>query len=966
MGTTIRRQPISFDIPKAPDYKFLNITNFRGLDVSSNPFELATNTASDCLNVYVDETNTLTTRPRLEKKYDGKFQSYFADKFDKIVGVYSLHEQDSYLVHGLKNGSGVMYKTFVEEDDIKATEITGIDRPIKACKYFEHGDKIYLLDNERYMVVSKNVLSEVEGHIPTTAVVSSDGSSFKVDELNLLTSLHKEIRPWEHFYLPDLSSEKNVVDIESVWTDKSDLLTKYDITKDSEICNIYDDGSFCVKKNNSIVYCSSADDFETLTTEIVFQAEPDSQYLFTFAKNDKTFAVIKTTFGYLDHYFDASVYRFSSNGWHQHSCGITLRQDATLLGWSFSKDGSRLFSIILNSDGTLDIRRWRWGTSASSEWLDVQHSMTSFTRYDLDTAYSSSTFSQKFQELACFASDQDTQGVVLLTTGDLLKLSDTDKKLQKVSYKHQSTGHTIFDYTIDGSVIVLTHNSDGGVYIKNFDWENVTVNDWRGPSALEPFPGEVGVLLRGRVKSTYTSLQSVAAGWHPLGAEYRDIFYTGDVADENFTGAPIGRLGLKIPKTDLSQLHTNLNKLIYCVGDSNHLFVRDTEIKNYTVVKNLDVDHADYDEWFSRRLRFFKSYLTTRFDNNYWFASGNRYYRSANNDPTYFPITEYNDLGDANEDITGFNLANDSTLIAYKPNGLYLIQPFTSSLDTIEYTITESKNTVGNTAIDAPIITTLTETPLQINYDGIYGLSQLSNVSAVERVADLLSEPINERWLKENDAVIKNAQTLNRLYWTYVILPYTDVTKVYLLDNRTNSWYYWELPIQLLTAYVKNNVTELISTDGTIYRLTSKDIENLAFDATLVTDYYDADKKLISWYWQSQILPMGTMNYSKRLVNTTFILTDDDEKDGYGLNYKFKIFRKLASTTPEKEVSGDLTLVRSLTKKTNISKFGFLQIKLSNITEESQGTEAEKAYRNNKLRLVGLGLKYVLLEGLIR
>ena len=68
MGNTIRREPVNFSIPASPDYKFLNITNFRGLDVSSNPFELATNTASDCLNVYVDETNTLTTRPRLEKK----------------------------------------------------------------------------------------------------------------------------------------------------------------------------------------------------------------------------------------------------------------------------------------------------------------------------------------------------------------------------------------------------------------------------------------------------------------------------------------------------------------------------------------------------------------------------------------------------------------------------------------------------------------------------------------------------------------------------------------------------------------------------------------------------------------------------------------------------------------------------------------------------------------------------------
>ena len=204
------------------------------------------------------------------------------------------------------------------------------------------------------------------------------------------------------------------------------------------------------------------------------------------------------------------------------------------------------------------------------------------------------------------------------------------------------------------------------------------------------------------------------------------------------------------------------------------------------------------------------------------------------------------------------------------------------------------------------------------------------------------------------------------MYWTYIILPYEKLTKVYLLDNRTNSWYYWELPIKLLNAFAKDNRAEFVDADGNIYYLTTTDIRNMGFDTQLVTEYYDCGKKLIPWYWQSQVLYLGTMNYAKRLVNTTFILTDTDTQDGYGLQYSFKVFRKLASSVPEKELSGELNLVRSTTKKTNLSKFGFLQLKLSNITEESQGTEAEKAYRNNKLRLVGLGLKYVLLEGLIR
>ena len=65
MGTTIRREPVTTSIPAAPDYRFLNITNFGGIEKSSNPFVVSSNTASDCLNVYVDEDNALSTRPRL-------------------------------------------------------------------------------------------------------------------------------------------------------------------------------------------------------------------------------------------------------------------------------------------------------------------------------------------------------------------------------------------------------------------------------------------------------------------------------------------------------------------------------------------------------------------------------------------------------------------------------------------------------------------------------------------------------------------------------------------------------------------------------------------------------------------------------------------------------------------------------------------------------------------------------------
>ena len=185
MGTTIRRQPVKFDIPKSPDYKFLNITNFRGLDISSNPFELASNTASDCLNVYVDETNTLTTRPRL-----GLFANAPID--GDHIGTYNLH--DGYLLHYNKytrdnSTHEVTSKTptmwFFKNGKLADKQVSG-DIPTEKCTCFEQGDKIYLLDGKRYMVISNNILGDVEGYIPTTAIVSLSGEKKEVDPLNIL------------------------------------------------------------------------------------------------------------------------------------------------------------------------------------------------------------------------------------------------------------------------------------------------------------------------------------------------------------------------------------------------------------------------------------------------------------------------------------------------------------------------------------------------------------------------------------------------------------------------------------------------------------------------------------------------------------------------------------------------------------------------------------------------------------
>ena len=955
MGTTIRREPVNFDIPDAPNYKFLNITNFRGLDISSNPFELATNTASDCLNVYVDETNTLTTRPRIEKKVNTPLAG-------EHIGTYNLH--NGYLLHYLQNGVGQMALLI----DTVLQPVTGAI-PTSKCEYFEQENDIYLLDGQRYMVIHDNVLTDVEGYIPNTAVIDFLNGSIESDEkLNLLTDLYTEKFQWEEPYLPTLSDTDSLVEQPVIWLDKTQLFIGAGFDENTVMCQIYSDGSFCARKDKTITYYYSDDGFETLKSIEVFKGASWREYVYVFAKEAKIFSVLNIVGMGPYQTNDAEGYRFADGEWTSFRVYPSLGENEAFVGWDYSKDGRHLLFVKKLASGIASVE---WGSFTGS-WDsdnpdDISVDMNAVQEFSMDAEEGVMSALINASYVCAFNGDADVCGLIGLNSGVLYQANKQTLKLVKVN--DTSYGDLdVLDYTPDGTRIILTWSGLWGAYITNFAWDEVVNNEWvNRPTEAAPAFGIEDVQPKASIKSSSELFVGWCMAWSDKGSSYKDIHYLGDIFNPAFNGSSKGVLGIVLPRSEFAEVFVDFQNIIFCKGDAIHFYVRQRPDNSFfSITRRLTEKHDQYETWSTRRLALLRTRLFTRFNNEYWFAQDGIYYRSKNNNPRHFPITERITLGDSNEPITGFNLANDTTLLVYKSDRLYVIQPYTSPFNTTEYTITESKNTVGNTAIGAPIVTTLTEIPLQINNDGIYGLSQLQNVSAVERIADLMSESINEKWLKEDDVVISNAKTLNRLYWTYIILPYTDFTKIYLLDNRTNSWYYWELPIVIEDAFVKDNVTEFVGKAGVIYYLTSEDVINKAFLPLLVTEYYDYGRKLIPWYWQSQILHLGTMNYSKRLVNTTFILTDTDTQDGYGLQYSFKVFRKLASSTPEKEISDELNLVRSTTKKTNISKFGFVQLKLSNITEESPGTDPEKAYRNNKLRLVGLGLKYVLLEGLIR
>lgn len=1051
MGTTIRREPVTTSIPAAPDYRFLNITNFGGIEKSSNPFVVESNTASDCLNVYVDEDNALSTRPRLQ--YQTSFIQDIINKFPALnltgafdsIGVYDLHE--GFLVHGVEDNLYYMFK-YQNKDSI--WQITGENIPTEKCKIFEQNDIIYVLDGEGYKNIKENIISDVEGYIPLVTVgknkrtetIASDGSKTisydyggsPLESLNLLSDKIKESYFWDGTWnIQDLSEkyelssgfektivyDKGLLDSSSVRNDIFKLIPNYSsdefdtnkyillrhkgeqddrykikigvlnaetesltqfipITEASVLPEVKSGVSADCNSDGSIIavrYETYGEDLGDVRHGGVYLYNAESKKWYDLDSGDNTIFFKNSETGHKSiavsedggvvvalgstsqiSYDAVLVYKYDSNADSYSRYVVTFDPDAYaqlgynpyLLGVDVSEDGSSVFGILTGM------------TPLEDEGGDN------------GLRYSTHLYYAKTQNIT-------KNTVVNLNTGEKegqysLAISATIKESDGLLHEYGAYDIAISN---NGESIYITYNNRATpkFYSNIYAWVIVDDTTYKSPPHVE-------LPVREKSISNYTT-NSVTSPFftdNKLFVVYDENINTKTgyfVLDGTYRFVPTLIRTPKFTKGETRQYATNDSYFFVAIesGFNEYPVFVHTQLDfnsiepNVTITRKIEDTQLDVSEYDSLKSIITKINMFARFDNNTWFASSKNNYtfHTLYNDPTYIPLSSYNDLGESFEPITGLSIVNDNVLSAYKRNRIYIITPITVGNERT-YTYTETKNIIGNDVIDAPTLTILTEMPIIVSYDGVYALNQLENVQSSDRITTLISEAINPKWLKESKSDVDACLTLNRLYWTYFILPHkkefngftkdTNHTKIYLLDNRTGSWFYWELPIYVISAMIKNNKTHFITEDGELFTLETTDIIN-KFNKDL-TEYYDNLKKpiLIPWHWTSQILSLNTINYAKRLVDTTFILTDTDMSDEYALNYKFKAFRKNKNAeTTELTLTNDIEYVESITKRTMIPRFNFLQFTLSN-------TEDDQQLNNNKLRLVGLGLKYVLLGGL--
>lgn len=988
MGSTVRRQPITRNVPNAPDYKFLNLTSFGGLNMTDNPFTAPYNTASDCKNVYVDEFNALTTRPRLEKKYDIKTK---LPDGSEIVDVHNL--VNGYLIHYTVNNVYYM-KMLLNSGELKT--ITG-EIPTEKCTIFENGDVIYLLDGSSYKNIKDYVISDVEGYIPTTTAgvdIKNDLEGFAFEELNILSDKYKKTFYWDGSFDLGFTKDNKILSVENNYLENTRVLNSRVLSILDTSCPIKplkDRLDFSeelevwlgVKGVDLLEFTKDSTSFQLKKTINVFEdygltAPTYYTRLFIDCTDDGRFVVLK-------------YYNTSNNADKQNGVGGLFVIDTKRL------KGFRLFDpsveyfymstdncydpttrdkkLKISKDGSVIISSFK-STNSSNDFVKI-------CVYD-ETTDSYITKNSSFSTIyeTTISADGSTACVV---TSDGIYYSK-DIKADTISWTKFENKNVSSGFDADGSFILknIALSNDGKTLALNRNYYYYDDdNNGYAANTIEPailvckdFENEIFTkILTKKIPRVLAFSEDDSKLFFACESkndnsdqkEFLDGFVLLSVYEVMYENYNNHEKSGTFTYSSCIPIRLNVVKdVVYanfiCYADDPYSYVYNRMFKNkylfdseeplLEVTYKLDKTHKDFITHRNKFEEFVRSKLISRFENNWWFATNNKVYFTVNNNPTNIPINSYSSLGTDNDFITGFNVVQDDVLVVYKKNKLWVIQP--TEINGIRtYTFSESKNTVGNTAFGSTIITTLTEMPLQINYDGIYVLRQLENVQSSDRLSVLISDTISKKWLKESKTTIDNAKTINRLYWTYVVLKDKDKTKIYLLDNRTNSWFYWELPINLLNIFVKDNETHLIDIKGNIYVLTTTDIPSEFVQGKL--NYYDDGHKVIDWFWNSQILSLNTINYSKRLVDTTFILTDTDTQDNYSLDYKFKAYRKLVDETDYTTLQNDIKYVQSVTKKTLIPRFKFLQIELSNDKSDDWDDY-------NKVRLIGLGLKYVLLE----
>lgn len=918
------------------------IESFKGLHITDNPFVASQGSASDILNLYIDETNKLVTRPRLDFAYDIAVNDRFGTYID------SAHF-DTYTIFLYKTSEGVKL-TKRKESNGEISDITPIDGYVisdKRLKCFEKDDVLYFLDglvsNGKYYYAylddstptpTLEVVSEF--YVPTTTVGrTSLAPGNKYEPLNSLINKYRESWRWDGTWgIVDVDDTTSVIKDKGTFINQT-VFDKNGVVMDTEypIVKMNKTGYMTLNTNIFECYDYNGNLIKTYDLGDTFNASTD---IYAVSEDFKLFTWVDVgvgTWTQCIHHSNVTIWNTVDKEGHTFGDKfITISEDKSMILLIINQvynDG-----MYVNEDSIL--RKAIFNPSSETPSSDYVFSET-LNDYCLKHPMLNS----------------DGTSVIVFANRSYSDMNSLDPGIWRLSnLKTSVESQALIDsdfrpplsWSLYDSRLALFRTNGLLIYDNIFDTVEITKLD-------------ITVNMFSNLYLYDNTLWFIDKTAHVL------------YIVKNLDDIPTYNIFSITDGVDLYH-----NSEIRCGTDYQYFIRRrddatptkyitftldiDNPLQEVIYEKIVDVKHPDYADW--NKLNSTKEFATmfTNFMTNYYVAQGKLLRASMYNNPLYFPITEYNEF---NEDITGLNRLGDTLLAVYSSKNIYLQHPIYDESGGYKMASTETKAIKGNVAVNAPTVTYYSNYPVHIGKDGIYALQLEENVQSSERITVLITEGINRKLL---DETLTNCITFNNSYYTYFVFPLTTDSHIYLLDNRTNEWFYWEMPIKIISMFEKDNKVYMMNEAGMVYRLEKED--ELTDSNNPITIYSDeiasGEKITIPWLWRSQIMILSHITNPKQLYSTSFIMLDDDAQDNYGLTYKFTAFKKyFTSNTESLLTSGSINYIKTVTRRTYLSAFNFLQLELTNPLDDSVTVFDEQD--SNKLNLVAIIFKYKVLPG---
>lgn len=913
------------------DYRTFMIGDFKGIDKSVNPFNAIKSSAEECLNLYVDDEGTLTTRPRIEFEFD------IPPAYGKIKKTFSFTYKNVYYYAGMCDKDSSNHTRWIISSDLKTWDYLVDQSGNVVDDMFDNGDFLYaIINNELYSTTINFTFSFIQFdkatvYIPTTGTYDA-ASGVRVtagEQENLLTNKFKT----EVFWNPTSVQNKDFTNIDFE-TIKNDYYNGFTFLKTPRNVLI-PAGNFKVyEKLNKIV------GIDPTNKSQIFVWDTSGNIIKTYLLTDSNISQVDFDYTSDDVLYAAYIYHDTAADKYILKIIETTTTTTTIL---HSEDASDYNTVCcyIPSKAQLVVGFTRTDGSEQLGLLDPKaetHLIKAklFSRIGLKKLY----WIESWDKLIYFATLTDSSfKMSVMNLDDWSTLTHTyfNNYDVRINIKSFDSGEVYMNWKTKTLFITYqlyydkTHFIESAATIGNANFSDGTGYTFRYATS----PNKLTIEYNSRSYYSHT----IPSFNMPLEAYLSDGFGCSLCSDQTLVDSE-GCI------------------LKYNASTRPLLTIQETSKET----SEITLEHVG------------------RFNNNYvyWSTKSNKVYYTANNDPTYIPKSFYDDYGDTSP-VTSVLRISDSYLAVLKQDATYLAW-FDS--ETGYFYANELRTEKGNIAVAQAIVCNYSNLPVVINTDGFWGLGQSTSVNYQDTVYSSLSDALRVELQKLD---LTKCKTHNHKYLTYFAVPNGDSTTIYVLDNRIQMWFKWVIPIDLKFFAEYEDYT-YIYTATSVFKLdpytahTNGDL-NDAWYADTVNAV--GSTKHIPWLWVSQPLYLGTLNYKKRIRYMKFLFDNKYESESVTMRYGFLSYKQserptklreytspFTRNTFSNEITGITKQVATLkTKKIRpyIPSFDFIQIILRSNNDSDEFEDADgniiTPTLNDKVGLIGLTINYILQEG---